>query len=433
MLHGGLQAPGEKRMRPIDQKLIEELVSGFSHGVGWGYDPATGIGCQRESLKSLGFGWLFFSLAQITRARQILVIGSGRGFSVACFALGAEHNHDAKVILVDPGYTEWRVDGVATDVADGIWKHSSVVADHFSAKLNLRNIFYLGCRSDEALQQFCNEERKFDIILIDGDHGFNQTLNDIRNSWKVLGANGLILAHDAHCSTWPGVAAAVAMFQAEQSKAEVFTLPLYPGIALIQRRSPLITLRLSTKKENKMINRWRREAGVTERPNINDPTDLLVGRTCEYRRLGLFSIYQGDELIGGLARKFCVFTGEGPDNFLPDSGKPIEGILQYGAVIRPHYRGRGYWLLVILETLRLTGQEGYYVITARNPNDAGRPFQYRIVGHNQSYTAYHVSWRGELPAVAATVSRFAENRSLMARVLARLKVAIMGRSLRRFA
>lgn len=91
-------------MRAIDAELVRKLVLEFAHGLGVGFDPVTSHGSQRESLQSLGFGWLYFALARVIEPRRILVVGSGRGFSVACFALGIESDPDAQLVFVDPGY-----------------------------------------------------------------------------------------------------------------------------------------------------------------------------------------------------------------------------------------------------------------------------------------------------------------------------------------
>jgi len=37
---------------------------------------------------NLGFGFLYYGLARALRPKHLLVIGSGFGFSVVCFALG---------------------------------------------------------------------------------------------------------------------------------------------------------------------------------------------------------------------------------------------------------------------------------------------------------------------------------------------------------
>src|SRR5690242_8890535 len=106
-------------MRFPSAALIADLVQHCSHG---SLDPQTQMGCQRESPTDLGFGWLYFALARACEVQRALVIGSGRGFAPACFALGMEHKPGAEVVLVDPGYRIWTVDGVVQDTAAGHWR-----------------------------------------------------------------------------------------------------------------------------------------------------------------------------------------------------------------------------------------------------------------------------------------------------------------------
>ncbi len=380
-------------MRVIDEELARKLVREFAHGLDVGFDPATSHGSQRESLRSLGFGWLYFALAQIIEPRRILVVGSGRGFSVACFALGIERNADAQLVFVDPGYAVWPVEG-RTDAAAGLWKDATTTASHFASSLGLHNVRHLPLRSDEAFAQLRRERERFDLVFIDGEHSYKQASADLRSAWELLSPNGLLMAHDAHCPDWPGVALAIAYFEARHAEAQAFTLPLYPGVALIQRRVSLLTIRRATAEENERINQWRRQSEITARP-LGDPDDPRVGIDYEDPRIGLFSILEDGELIGGVGMKYCTFTEPGADNFQPDDKQPLAGFLTYGAVIRPDKRGRGRFQFIILEMLRWCGADGYYFITADPISEAGGMLQHRRVGDTPGYVAYHRTLRNK--------------------------------------
>lgn len=43
---------------------------------------------------------------------------------------------------------------------------------------------------------FKNSNEKFDVIFIDGDHSFYQSLVDIKNSFNALSYNGFVVCHD---------------------------------------------------------------------------------------------------------------------------------------------------------------------------------------------------------------------------------------------
>ena len=54
---------------------------------------------------NLGFGYLYYALGRMLRPRQVLVIGSGFGFSVVCLALALRDNASGALNFVDPSYS----------------------------------------------------------------------------------------------------------------------------------------------------------------------------------------------------------------------------------------------------------------------------------------------------------------------------------------
>lgn len=379
-------------MRTIDEPMVRKLVQNFSHAFGTGFDGVTQIGCQRETYQNLGFGWIYFALARVLEPKRVLVVGSGRGFSVACFGLGMDSNAPTKIVFVDPGYDSWMCDGVATDTAAGFWKDPATTAAHFSSTLGLENVEHLKLRSDEAFARLHAEGERFDLVYIDGEHSYRQSLTDFRSAWALLAPNGVIVAHDARCRDWPGVALAIAHFEAEQTDAQTFTLPLYPGLGLIQRRNPLLTIRRTTTEENEQINQWRRVGKVTARP-LDDSEDPRPGIEYDDWRIGLFSVIEDGELVGGFGLKYRVFTENGPDNFRPDGDQELAGFLIYGSVIRTDKRGRGLHSQVIMEVLRWCGEAGFFQITAHRFSDEDKPLRIQKVGEPPEYSAYHVTLR----------------------------------------
>jgi len=415
-----------KSSRLYDTDTVSRLVRHFSHEAGRSYDPSIQIGGQRESLRGLGFGALFAALAEIFQAQDVLVVGSGRGFSVACLALALENVPDAQVWFVDPGYTQWPVEQAGNDRAQGLWASPEATKAYFQSHLNLSNIRPLSVTSDDAFARFQRHGRRFDIILIDGNHGYEQVLGDLRKALLCLKPQGVLLAHDARCRAWPGVALAVESICAENRSLESFVLSPYPGLALIQQRHPLLELRHATVKENEQINAWRAASGVTERPLPNDK-DPRPGIRYDDPREGLFSVLDGDELIGGFGLRRRRFDGAGPDNFIPDDGELRSGWLSYGAVLAPDRRGRNLWDLVRFNVLRWTGSEGHYSITKRNLKARSKPYQIDLVGRAPPYLAFHIrplsdiEDRGSLPVAdmnSVIEELRADNKRLHAAVMA---------------
>lgn len=366
-------------MRGIDQGLVDVLIREFSHAVGEGYDPRTQIGSQRESYAGLGFGWLYMALPGILGARRILVIGSGRGFSVACLALGAEANAASRVWFVDPGLQAWVTDGGRHDTAVGKWTSEDAAASHFEKHLGLSNIKHLRTTSDLAFETFRKDGQFFDLILIDGDHGYAQAIVDLRHGLERLAPGGLILAHDARCMNWPGVALAFEQLAAEEPDCRHIILDPYPGLGIVQRKNPLLTIRHASAGENTIINTWRVADGVTPRP-LPHGDDPRPGELTGDPHEGLFAILDGSSLIGGFGVRRRSFHSHGLDDFIADDGHKHEGYLVYGAVLSPPFRGRRLWDTVRSELLTWTGAEGFYSITSHTQSSRPRPYLVRRVG-----------------------------------------------------
>lgn len=384
-----LSQDAERLPRVPDVAWIESVVANCSHGVGTGFDPTRQMGCQRESLSDLGFGWIYFALGRTFDINQALVVGSGRGFSVACLGAGLESGGDAIVHLVDPGLQEWSVDGSATDRGEGLWRTAYQAADYLRRHAGIRNVRLHRLRSDEAFAEFRRERRRFDLILIDGDHGFEQCARDLRHAAECLAPHGLLLAHDACCPEWPGVSLALEVFLMEHPEFQQVTTMLYPGLAVLQRRQSLVSIRHVTADENDLINEWRSAGGVTPRPvaGLGDPRPGEVGPD---PREGLFGIFENERLVGGFGIRRRLFRHDGSDDFVPHAGGLLAGFLLYGAVIEPSLRGRGRFQIALCRLLQSFGDEGLYEITRNPPSRANLPYEQCEAGQATGYTAYHL-------------------------------------------
>lgn len=111
-------------------------------------------------------------------------------------------------------------------------------------------------KSDEF---FLNNEKKFDLIFIDGLHVYHQVKKDILNSLKFLKKDGFILVHDClprslsaqavprYRSVWNGdVWKAIVEFRTYQN-LEIFTCLADEGIAVIQNKKNSNTLKIDKK------------------------------------------------------------------------------------------------------------------------------------------------------------------------------------------
>jgi hypothetical protein len=158
---------------------------------------------------------------------------------------------------VDPGYEHWTVDGVARDTAVGLWRDPGEAGSHFAHALDLHNIRCLPLRSDDAFREFLARGDCFDLIVIDGDHSYQQCLADLGNAVACLRPGGLVLVHDAYCFHWPGVAFALDTLCLEEPSLQRVCVPLHPGLALLQKAESSLTIRRATAAEKERVNACR--------------------------------------------------------------------------------------------------------------------------------------------------------------------------------
>jgi predicted O-methyltransferase YrrM len=363
------------------------------------------MGSQRERCDDLGFGWVYFGLARAIEARQVLVQGTGRGFAAACLALAIEHIKGSKLTILDAGYHEWLVDENKLDKADGIWTTQKEADQHF-ASLGLNNIELLKATSDAGYATLKNQRQNFDMILIDGDHGYEQCLKDLRNAITLVRPNGLILLHDAFCPQWPGVALAVDTVQYEDANIEKVVLPIFPGLAIVQKKIPTVSVRPIESAENEQVNAWRDQSGVAIRPLL-EGDDPRPGQSNSDPRIGLFAILCDGQLAGGFGIRARTFRDEGEDDFRPMDSIARSGFLIYGLVVSPEFRGVGVLDQLRQEWSRWFGTDGYYSIS-NFPHELTRMAQVEHVGVNGQYHAYHIKPYASRSKPGFTLSRQVE-------------------------
>lgn len=86
-----------------------------------------------------------------------------------------------------------------------------------------------------------------DVVLVDGDHDYEQARRDAHNALEILAAEGVLFMHD----TWPvfraatqrmvcgGVYRVVEELQAD-GRWEVATIRRWPGLSVVARRGPAL-------------------------------------------------------------------------------------------------------------------------------------------------------------------------------------------------
>ena len=100
---------------------------------------------------------------------------------------------------------------------------------HLRAKANLEvfrpKVTLVKADSMEYLPRLYRWDNKYDIVHIDGDHGFTTCVSDLSYSWNLLNPNGIVLLDDYHRDDYE-VYKAVHTFLASQqpSKYEIVHL-----------------------------------------------------------------------------------------------------------------------------------------------------------------------------------------------------------------
>ncbi len=139
---------------------------------------------HREDARSLnlGFGFLYYALVRALRPKHTLVIGSGYGFSVVCFALGIKDNGVGFLSFVDPSYCLLKDGPLATIGGRGMWSEENSVRAHFQRFAVQDLVKHYKMRNDEFFPAYDNFNLPpLDLAFIDGSHAYEDVKYDFTN------------------------------------------------------------------------------------------------------------------------------------------------------------------------------------------------------------------------------------------------------------
>lgn len=181
---------------------------------------------------SLGFGFVHYSLVRNILPTNALAIGSRYGLIPACIAIALKDNTKGKLDFVDANYDDDE-DGIEFGYGGkGYWSKNNPFE-----KFGIGEIVNINIARTEDL--FKSNQKKYDYIYIDGDHSYKGVKFDFENALEILSPDGIITLHDYHVEDGTlgydfGIGKLVDSLDREVFN--VFIMPVWPGLALIQKR-----------------------------------------------------------------------------------------------------------------------------------------------------------------------------------------------------
>jgi len=206
-----------RRANPLLVPQLARQLSQLGSGMGQLADERSG---------SLGFGYLYYSLARLYQPQTVVCIGAYRGFAPVAFALALAENGAGNCYFVDPG------------IVDRHWHNPAQIA-----QLNHR--FGLGGRlrhlhrsSQQVIAEACLPE-PIDLLYIDGDHSYAGVKFDFEQFGALVRPGGLILLHDSTAvgvgfTPWEVQAFLTAEVHGDP-RYELLTLPLAAGLTIVRK------------------------------------------------------------------------------------------------------------------------------------------------------------------------------------------------------
>lgn len=161
------------------------------------FDGYQGQGARGDT-GNLGLGFVHFALVTACKPKQILCIGSKRGYIPAVLALACKENGVGHVDFVDAAYD--KQDRKRFWGGAGTWGKVNP-KDHFSF-LDIQKHMTVHVMTSQDF--FRRNKKRYQYIYIDGDHSYEGVKRDYNLSWQRLDKNGFMVFHDVVPKRMPG-------------------------------------------------------------------------------------------------------------------------------------------------------------------------------------------------------------------------------------
>jgi predicted O-methyltransferase YrrM len=207
----------------------------FLHAKPWGhYEDSKNL--------NLGFGYIYYGLARTLRPEHTLIIGSGYGFSVVCFAMGIKDNGKGNLSFIDPSYSLLKNGPFKTIGGVGFWDDREKVKNHFQRFEVDHIVTHYKMRSDEFFPQFESMQLPpVDLAFIDGSHAYKDVKYDFLKVLEHSKRNTFILLHDSNIYIreilqHSGVKKWLNNLKVYKEFFEVIDFPFSSGVAMVRVR-----------------------------------------------------------------------------------------------------------------------------------------------------------------------------------------------------
>jgi len=207
--------------RPISKKLIKLYEGDFDgHNL-------------NESQYFLGFGLIHYAFIRNLKPRNILCVGSRKGFVPAILALACKDNGMGQVDFVDAGYDQDNHEKHWSGI--GFWKKEDPAKHFFQIGVdNYIKTFVM------TTKEYANKypHKHYQYIYIDGDHSYEGVKLDYNLFWSRLDANGFMSFHDITERGYldKGVFGVYKFWEEVSKKHAIsFPLPQSAGLGMLQK------------------------------------------------------------------------------------------------------------------------------------------------------------------------------------------------------
>jgi Methyltransferase domain len=189
---------------------------------------------------NLGFGFLYYGLARALRPKHVLVIGSGFGFSVVCFALGLKDNAQGALTFVDPSYSVLTDGPFRTIGGTSQWDSSQKVRAHFRRFGVEAIVTHHRLTSEAFFADYADRGLPpIDVAFIDGNHSYAAVRHDFCAALRHAHRNSYILLHDTNIYVreilrHAGVKRWAKRVARRREDFELLDFPLSSGVAVVR-------------------------------------------------------------------------------------------------------------------------------------------------------------------------------------------------------